>query len=266
MWCERVCMCLYWNCRKITTATAKLKIIKWNYQSILRIGREIESEKDVCMCIDVHSPCIGDVIVIFVVVVVVVVVAIIIIIIGVEPTHRRQIKKWYRVNVTLLFGWMTYRVFFDFILLLFCWLLPPLHTALSLGTGKRETSHSSSLYIRTNDFVSFPSVLLFLSTYYLLAAISMCKNVPSKIEWIGRCENRVRKTMRATEIDTLTILTYLQYISWMLLPLLLFGSPFVYLRRVRMCVRRNCEMYNVRPVRPCFRYIAFVYVAVVDAA
>lgn len=136
------------------------------------LNRERERAKDVCMCIDVHSPCIGDVIVIFVVVVVV---AIIIIIIGVEPTHRRQIKKWYRVNVTLLFGWMTYRVFFDFILLLFCWLLPPLHTALSFGTGKRETSHSSSLYIRTNDFVAFPSVLLFLSTYYLLAAIRCAK-------------------------------------------------------------------------------------------
>lgn len=109
--------------------------------------------------------------------------------------------------------------------------------------------------------------LLFCYIIFLrLKCISMCKNVPSKIEWIGRCENRERKTTRATEIDTLTILTYVQYISWMLLPLLLFGSPFVYLRRVRMCVRRNCEMYNVRPVRSCFRYIAFVYVAVVDAA
>lgn len=93
----------------------------------------------------------------------VIVATIIIIIIGVEPIHRQQIKK-----IALLMSkkndiasmlhycldeWLIASHFFDFILLLFCRLLPP--PLLSTRSTERETSHSSLLYIRTQRFCFF---------------------------------------------------------------------------------------------------------------
>lgn len=121
----------------------------------------------------------------------VIVAAIIIIIIGVEPTHRRQItKKWYRVNVSLLFGWMTYRI--SFFPRFYCVAILLIAAASVLCTWAectrwqaRNKSFPIALHIRSMILCLFLLLLsffflLFLSTYYLLAAILkyilMCKN------------------------------------------------------------------------------------------
>lgn len=122
----------------------------------------------------VHSPCLYRANVI-------VTAIIIIIIIGVEPIHRRQIKKikkkWYRVNVTLLFGWMTYRVFFsNFILLLyFVDCCCSRHNSRYLAVW-RETSHSPLLYIRTQRFCSIPFCFFFVIFIDILSSCGYFKN------------------------------------------------------------------------------------------
>lgn len=157
----------------------------------------------------------------------VIVAAIIIIIIGVEPTHRRQItKKWYRVNVSLLFGWMTYRI--SYFPRFYCVAILLIAAASVLCTWAectrwqaRNKSFPIALHIRSMILCLFLLLLsffflLFLSTYYLLAAILkyilMCKNAvtdecaseqerENEVRWKGS-RNHKRIHMSARENAT----------------------------------------------------------------